>query len=425
MSTKQELVLKSYSDVLRDCGVFDPSGEGFLCVINDGVQKPVTISKKRLCLPVKALLREGDWEHRIPFHPLCEQINQGPSPVLNALKNYIHFRLTETIKLLAKELYTLAATPARHSDMTAEESVLFQHVTGVDQKAVDHLVKVLASVAEAPEKRILTMILKNGGDKGALRTCVVTFPIFDNAEDGDATTFFGVTGLRKNKPAEKKLLVGLFEYILGDAAQRATYTAPSSDREAPYYHSLLLAFHRLAARLQTLISRHRKSCPALESVEFELAWSEMLEHFGEFAHKNGSSIPPLPGNKGVSATASKKDSVFDAEDADVGMIDSKESESERRREHRDDRRDDRRREEDRRERDRRDDDRRDDEHHRNWRRDDRREESRQPDIERGNGPRHASWRDKYGRDTDRSSDRNERGRSRRDDRSRRDGGGRW
>lgn len=410
MSVKQELLIKSYADVLRDVGVFDPSGEGFLSVVTDGLQKPVTISKRRLCLPVRTLLRESDWTQRIPFHPMSEQINEGPSPVLNALKKFIHFRISETIKVIAKELYTLAGTPSRHSEMSSDEVGLFKYVSGVDQKAIDHLNKVLASVSDAPERRILTMLLKNGGEKGALRTCVVTFPIMDSVDDKDPSTFFGVGGLRKTKPAEKKVLIGLFEYILGDEQARKEYSSPSSDREAPYYHSLLRSFHKLAVRLQGLIDLHKKSCPALEAAAFHLDWTEMLEDFEDFARKNGPSIQPLPGNKGVD-DGTTKSSVFEAEGDELGMIDSKEPESlVAHRRYRDDEPP---------ERDRREYDRREE------RRPQRERDEDRDYVDRGNGPKHASWRDRNKRADRSGSGRDERsGRDRRDS-GRSDRGGRW
>jgi len=323
MSTKLETLLDFDTKVLGDVGVFDNDGGGMLSYTGrDGKPKAVTISGKRLVLPTQQFLRDGDWEKRIAWHPLSEQINEGPSPVLNATKNYITERLKLTFRELALALMELAAEEKRHKALTAKAGKYLVTLPGADQKVVDTLRKVLDSVGDAPEKRSITMFLKNGGKNGALRSCMVSFPILDESETEveDGATFFGVKMPRKTK--DKQLILSLFEYILGDKDYRETYTQSSSNSDAPYLHCLLLSFQVLAERFNKLIEVHVAACPQLSGFKFGLGWLENMNDFDNFAKVYGVAVPSLPGNSGVTASEpedSSKD-VFEADAEDLGKV---------------------------------------------------------------------------------------------------------
>jgi hypothetical protein len=294
--SKQEAVLEFSANVLKDVGVFDASGEGFLSYLAGDLPKPVTIGPKRLCLPVRAILEDGQWERRIAFAPLAEQISQGPSPVLNAFKEFVQLRLKETFKAVITALMELAIDQKRHKGLKADAAKYLQLLVEADQKTLDTLIRVLNAVGTAPEKRLVSLFLKNGGEGGALRSCVVSFPIMEDTADEDTTTFFGVKMARKTK--DKHLIVNLLEYVLGNEEERKAFTKSSNDGEAPYFHSLLLSFHAMATHLNKLIDRHKAGCSHLDGLRFELAWTEQLVDFTNFASTHGRAIPVLPGNRG-------------------------------------------------------------------------------------------------------------------------------
>lgn len=322
MASKQEKTVEFYTQVVGDVGFFDADNEGFLSVTVDGKVIPVTISKKRLCLPTAKLLQENDWTKRIAFSPLAEQINQGPSPVLNAFKQYIYVRLDATLKAIIESLAPLAEDTRRHKGLSEKASVYLALMAGFDQKTVDTVKKILAKVSDTPENRLVSMFLKNGGKNGVLRTCNVSFPVMDDAHSEDRTTFFGVKMPRKT--SDKTLIVQLFEYVLGDKDVRETYSQGSTDGEAPYFHSLLLAFHKIAKRLNDLIEIHSPACPELTGFAFGLEWSNTLDNFSEFARTNAVGIPSLPGNRGQekdAAEAKSQVSGYDVSDEDIGNVD--------------------------------------------------------------------------------------------------------
>lgn len=407
--SKQEVVLEFSANVLKDVGVFDASGEGFLSYLADDIPKPVTIGPKRLCLPSRAILEDGTWDRRIAFAPLAEQISQGPSPVLNAFKEYVQLRLKETFKATILALMELAIDQKRHKGLKADAAKFLQLLVEADQKTLDTLVRVLNAIGTAPEKRLVSLFLKNGGENGALRSCVVSFPIMDDAPAEDTTTFFGVKMARKTK--DKHLIVNLLEYVLGNEEERKGYTKSSNDGEAPYFHSLLLSFHAMATHLNKLIDRHKASCPDLAGLRFNLDWTEQLVDFTNFAATHGRAIPVLPGNRGKERDEAIKKEALELDSDDLGL-----AEEDRPRRGDSDVRD--------RERNRRDEPR-----ERSWR-GDRRDEPEDRDrveIERDDsgGRSLAEILGRSGRDRDDDRDEPRRGSSRRDggrDRGGRDGG---
>lgn len=320
--SKQEAVLAFQTQILADVGIFDADGEGYLSCHWEGVNTPVTIDSKRLCLPVKSILDQGDWTARIAFSPLAEQIGQGPSPILNALKEYIQLRLKSTAQTLAIALMELAVDIKRQKGMSADAAKFTTQLVGADKKTAEALTAVLKGTASpAPEKRLISLFLKNGGENGALRSCVVNFPFMEDPNPDDLTTFFGVKGLRTTKIKDKQLIINLLDYVLGTPAERASYTKSSNDGEAPYFHSLLLSFYAVASHFNKLIQRHVAACPALEGLEFNLAWADTLMEFGVFAAAHSRAIPSLPGNRGKErdeVTASPYDVAGD----DVGLSDT-------------------------------------------------------------------------------------------------------
>lgn len=405
--SKKEAVLEFEAAVLKDVGVFDASGEGFLSYLADDIAKPVTIGNKRLCLPTSDILEDGQWERRIAFAPLAEQISQGPSPVLNAFKEFVQLRLKETFKAVILALMELAIDQKRHKGLKADAAKFLQLLVEADQKTMDTLVRVINALGTAPEKRLVSLFLKNGGEGGALRSCVVSFPIMDDAGDEDTTTFFGVKMARKTK--DKHLIVNLLEYVLGNEEERKAFTKSSNDGEAPYFHSLLLSFHAMASHLNKLIDRHSPACSTLAGLRFELAWTEQLVDFTNFAATHGRAIPVLPGNRGKERDEAVKKEALELGGDDLGLV-----EEDRPRRNSDERdRERNRREEGNRER--------------TWR-DSRREEPEDRDRDRDRGERDegggrslAEILGRSGRDRDRDDDRD---RGRRDEgrRGGRDGG---
>lgn len=331
-----------YAQQLMDVGVYNQDGSGLLSYKSGDTFAPVLLKKNRLCLPTHEILKESDWDKRTAFNPLSEQVNCGPSDVLNALKDYIRATLTRRISsaalLLMNSVVHSEARPVSPKSMD-----LHTLLADADTKTYDTLVSVLKEIGNKPEKRLVSILLKSNHGGEYLRSSVVTFPILKDAESGDPLTFFGVKMPRKTK--DKRLIVDLLKYVIGAELSKDEYTFGSNDRTAPFYHALLMSFEKFATHLNTIVDRHSDDVEGLSSLRFSLGWTDTMLVFPTFAAANGAIVPPTPGNRGELIKAD--------EDADLSVYQDL-SEPARRddRDDRTDRRDDRGRDVDDRDRNR-------------------------------------------------------------------------
>lgn len=323
MSTKQDKLIDFYSKLLLDVGVFDKDGKGLLCFDKGGDPHPVSLNGTRLCLPTRDLVRDGDWTVRTAFHPLSEQINQGPSPVLNAFKAYIIERVKPVFRAIAMELAELVADSTRHKGLTTKASKFMKPLVGFDDTTTKTLEKVFKKTnSDIPEKRLISIFLQSSTGKGVLRSCNVSFPILDEADTDVTETFFEVTMPRKTK--DKALIVSLLRYVLGNSED---LSSDVKSGDAPYFESLLKSFKKIAEHLNGLMDLHSAGCPDLKALpRFDLEWTDVLDEFPEFAEKYGVAVPALPGNVGIDPDEEDEEEVpagsaFEITADKVGEID--------------------------------------------------------------------------------------------------------
>lgn len=318
MASKLDHLIGFYRKQLLDVGVFDENDSGMMCYMHKGKPKPVTLNKTRLVLPLLSFCKDGDWSERTAFHPLAEQISEGPSPVLNAFKSYVRLRMKSTIIEITKSLAQFAVDTKRHKGQSTKALAFMEELSDIDQKTVDLIGKILDSSTDAPEKQIISIYLQNKTTDGSLRACSVTFPIMDGADEGEPSKFFGFDKLRTTKVKDKEIIVKLLNYVLGPNWNEGCYTYGSKNSNSPYYHSLLLSFRHLAEHFNKLIDIHGKACENLVEFKFNLDWAAELDDFGDFAKKNGVAVPALPGNTGL-----EEDSIgeFEADGEDLGGAD--------------------------------------------------------------------------------------------------------
>lgn len=286
-------LLQFYTELLASVDITDIAGEGMLSALYNGAENPVTVGGKRLVLPTSEILRAGNWEARTAFHPLCEKINRTESAVLKLLKDVISLRIDNTYCAIAKSLMHTAASPELHKKMGGPKAASYlKNVPNVTEKTYKVLCKIL-DATKKPEYRLVNFYLKHGavGDTGASRTCVVSFPIYDDLEDDEVGTVFGV----KCDAKEKKNIIALLNYIFGDAETRELYTYGSTNPEAPYFHSLINSFYKLASRSNVLVETHKKYMEDTDALMIPLDWAESLDSFALFR----GMIPSLDGNEGA------------------------------------------------------------------------------------------------------------------------------
>lgn len=306
-----------YENLLEDVGVVD-GGSGLLSYhrIDADDKIAITIEGKRLTLPTRENLKLGG-QANIMFHPTSEQLMSGPSPVLDALREYIMLRITTAASSIARAAMTASQSTSLQKKCKGKGNELLRPLTGADAKMESTLEKILDKVGMTPETRMYNIFLVASGSKEnprGLRTAKVSFPILDDAHSGDETEFFGIKMPRKtkDKPALSELFYIIFDIDPSKKNPIVEYT--STLHQAPYFHSLLTAFKEIANHQNVLIDGLSKAVPNLKDLKYKLDWIEEYEDFENFVKKVGYAVPLLPGNKGKSLEPEDDETEEEEED---------------------------------------------------------------------------------------------------------------
>ena len=257
---------------------------------------PLTVNmdgkEKRLVLPTQQVLTDANWNDLVPFHPLSEHLNRGTSQVQNTIVKIGILRLTEVLSSLMSQLSELAADKSRHASMSPKSQRILSVLPNIDKKTVEAISEIIRRVDMTPQRRLISMFLKrNGVYKGVnSRVCVVTVPLLDELTNSDHK-IWGV----KVRVKDIEAIEALIDYILPDADQVETYSAPSDSKAAPYFESFLDAYEKVVTQLNKVINENKKELVMVEKLKTNINWGNISEDL--LTHR--AEIPSLEGNKGV------------------------------------------------------------------------------------------------------------------------------
>lgn len=303
---KNEILNGFYTNLLKDVGVRDNNSDGLLSYHREelGDDINVSIGGKRLALPTRANLKLGT-DKLIMFHPASEQLMSGPSPVLDAFREYVMLRVSEAAKAIAGASLLIATDVKLQKKVKGFGNEILKTLTNADEKMIETLDKVMSNTGLSPDNRVYNIFLVSSGSKDkprGLRTAKVSYPIMDDAFSDDPTEFFGVKMPRKTR--DKPAIVGMLSIILGieEGKNNQIDDYTSELREAPYFHSLLTAFYEISSHQNAIIKSLKTAVPQLTELEYEHGWVEEYEDFSNFIKKVGHAVPLLPGNAGKSTS---------------------------------------------------------------------------------------------------------------------------
>lgn len=271
----------------------------------DGQTDPVKVQvegdTKRLVLPSPELLRQGIPQELVAFHPLSEISNRGESEVFTKLKTLVSLRLTVTLMDVMVSLAEVAANKKLHSALPPKLHGLLEALPQADAKFVDNLQDVLGGAVAGGRNRLMGIYIKRGGrymGEKHNRLAVVTFPIFEELENEDRKVF-GVQ-LRVKDVAPMRALL---ELILPGSSVEGNYNAASNSLDAPNFESLMLAYAKIAAKINAIIKTAGKYIEDADKLKIDLQWVGELEDIETLRFE----IPALDGNKGHSVGGDKSD----------------------------------------------------------------------------------------------------------------------
>lgn len=268
-------------------GAVDKNGEPMVM--------PAVLEGKRWVLPTKAILDESPWDTKIAFHPLSENILNGESAVVGKLKAAINVKLGAVIGELLGQLTNFAAHPESQGTVSAKASKYLKLVPDLKSISAERMVQIVERSGLSADRRFVNVYLKKGGkvlDHKYQCAAIVRFPFREELEGKDPKAF-GVTLSKKDQASFK----ALFDYLLPDNDEVATYSVGSSSNSASKFDALLKAFAKVATQLNEISALHKKILPTYKDLTINLDWVETLPLLDKLA----DVIPPLPGNIGESA----------------------------------------------------------------------------------------------------------------------------
>lgn len=250
------------------------------------------VTNKLLVFPSHELLRKGVGSDVVAFHPISENIIRGESDVIKKLKGLAVFKITTVISCLIAELTEIAADKDSHAKLAPELTDMLKLLPKADGKTVDAFNKIIDATGVNTNYKLFSIYLKRGGVwKGNKynRVCKALFPITDEFES-DASEIFGV----KLRKADKDAFIKLFEYLIPHAGSEEQYSYGSNSTIAPYFHSLMKSFCKVAKELNAVIDKFRKHLDNPDELYMDVSWEESLDDLSIYK----DIIPSLNGNEG-------------------------------------------------------------------------------------------------------------------------------
>lgn len=257
-----------------------------------GTLSPMKVEGRRLVLPTKVWQRKGYGEDYQPYHPGCEVMSrEGTSPVIQMLQRQAKASIAHAVVSMGQGLLQVAVDKDTHKDLPLECTEFLKKLANADKTTKELFEKLISAAVK--KNRLLTVYLKNGGKhdgKKVNRSCIIRFPIVEDlkAESKD-NLVLGVTVPKKQRPT----LIALFDLIVPNGENPEEYSFGTTARVAPYFISLLTAFHKIASVLNELIEAYavKLHIPVKPFELYDLSIvDDIVKHYDD--------IPPYSGNEG-------------------------------------------------------------------------------------------------------------------------------
>ena len=238
--------------------------------------------RKSLVLPTQEILRNGNWDEIVAFHPFCESILLGQSEILNLYTLFVADKIYVTTQGLLASIITLALDPKAQKKLSMDQVAIINKFDITD--AVQTLAKAVADKCTNTTGKhpLLSIRLDRGGElnhEKFSRTCKLITHVI-NTENPCGVTSGGI--------GARATLKALYEYILPTKLH-----VGSNSTVAPYFTALLECFYQAAIHLNVIVESLGVHTP-VETIN--VAWHDNIKLIPSLA----KLLPQtLEGNKGL------------------------------------------------------------------------------------------------------------------------------
>ena len=287
--------IQLYSGVLNSIGCVIDS-QGFISQSIVGSQPiPVDIDGRRLVLPTPEVLSGLDNSKMIAFHPICENITMGNSPVIEKFRRMVQTSISTRFASLAIDLLSAIVDTPDDRQLTGSILGLAEHIPDANKKTLTALEKVLQTL-NGDDRTVVRIYLKRQAELNGVkyrREAAVHFPLMDEFADNKPSDYVYDVKMSKR---DKNTLRILFNILIPNIEKPNAYSVGSNSTVAPSFDALLRVTHKLCGEIGSRAYQYRKN---LDIVLYrtDITWGDEDLNLSEYAN----FIPNLDGNDGTIA----------------------------------------------------------------------------------------------------------------------------
>ena len=271
-----------------------PKSDGLLIQTIDDIEKQVLVESKPLALPTAEIVNNYT-DSIVLFHPLCENLLLGESPVLQELRALIMDFLNDLILNTVDSVLSIAVDSDLISDLSPTQVDFMRSTSGADATTLKNWRAIMRRAeSRGSANRVATIFLKRGAQLNSdtyKRVAIVNFNIYHELSDGKLNIFGA-----KIRKTDAKVYTKILESIFKDIDMIDEYSAGSNALTAPYFDALLRAYDNVLKTVNSVTWNLRK--PIEQSTGLKLhVKDDFMECFKDLM-KYRDVLPTMPLNDG-------------------------------------------------------------------------------------------------------------------------------
>ena len=293
MSKKLEAMTEAYRLLLASIDVV-PQSDDLLVQDIDDMKTQVLVDGKPLALPTDKIVNNYS-DSMVVFHPLCENLLLGESPVLQELRDLIMESLNNLIVQTIDSILMIAVDD-NFEDLTPNQIEFMRCTAGTDNTTLKNWRSIARRIdARSTANRAVTIFLKRGATfKGSKRKRVanVNFNLYNKLDQNSAT----VIGAKVRK-TDLKVYAAIFEAIFKHIGDDDEYYSAGTDALiAPYFTVLVESYYKVLKDINSVTWLLRKPLEKISGRKLHVN-DDFMGHL-ENLQQYRDVLPVMPLNDG-------------------------------------------------------------------------------------------------------------------------------
>lgn len=292
----------AYRKLLTSMNV-TPQSDDLLVQTIDGIDKQVLVDGKPLALPTSDIVNNYS-DSIVLFHPLCENLLLGESPVLQELRALVMEFINDRTLHVVESILSIAVDNDLMKELSPTQMEFMRAASGADATTLKNWQAIMRRAeSRGSTNRVLTFYLKRGAELDGTvhkRVAIVNFNLYHELQDG-SLNIFG-TKIRKT---DTKVYSKILEAIFEDIFTIDKYSAGSNTLTAPYFDALIKAYHNVLKSLNGVSWNLRKPIKQTTGLELHVK-DDFIELFKDLI-KYRDVLPTMPLNDGDRQTRRNDD----------------------------------------------------------------------------------------------------------------------